>query len=252
MLGVSHVPEFYDPGLVAIYDAVNDYRPGTQPAFYLRQAREIGAQKVIDFGCGTGIIACELARAGFGVIGVDPSTAMLEVARSRPDAELIQWVHGDAGSLGRPNADLAIMAGHVAQFFLDDEAWHKALVALHGALRPGGRLAFESRNPEAREWERWNGAVRYVDDPAAGRIRCWTESHGERDGIVSFTSHRVLLASGEELTSAAELRLRTRDELASSLSESGFNVLQTFGDWDLRPPDGTTPELIFVAESTAG
>ena len=41
------------------------------------------------------------------------------------------------------------MTGHVAQFFLTDEHWRAALTALHAALRPGGRLAFESRNPDA-------------------------------------------------------------------------------------------------------
>jgi hypothetical protein len=42
----------------------------------------------------------------------------------------------------------------VAQVFLDDAEWATTLRAIHTALRPGGHLAFESRNPDDRAWER--------------------------------------------------------------------------------------------------
>ncbi len=44
------------------------------------------------------------------------------------------------------------MTGHVAQVFLSDEAWTATLTAIYDALRPGGRLAFETRNPGDRAW----------------------------------------------------------------------------------------------------
>ena len=47
-------------------------------------------------------------------------------------------------------ADLAIMTGHVAQFFVSDESWSEALTAPPCTRSaPAGRLAFESRNPQA-------------------------------------------------------------------------------------------------------
>jgi hypothetical protein len=38
-----------------------------------------------------------------------------------------------------------VMTAHVAQFFTDDDEWGELLRALHNALVPGGRLAFDSR-----------------------------------------------------------------------------------------------------------
>jgi trans-aconitate methyltransferase len=163
-------PEFTDPRQVLIYDAVNSYEPGTQPDFYLGVAEEVSAETVVDLGCGTGIVTLELARRGYRVIGVDPSPLMLEVAQQKPGADRVQWVHGSVGQLRTPEADLAVMSGHVAQFMLTDAEWLETLTGLKEALRPGGYLAFERRDPRAQEWERWSGRKRIVPDYPFGRI----------------------------------------------------------------------------------
>jgi hypothetical protein len=51
--------------------------------------------------------------------------------------------------------DLATMTGNVAQVFLTDHDWRATLRAIGQALRPGGRLVFESREPEDKAWRRW-------------------------------------------------------------------------------------------------
>ena len=102
--------------------------------------------------------------------GVDPSAAMLAVARCGQHGDRVQWIYGDTTAVPALAADLALMSGHVAQFFVTDDAWAAALTALHTALRPGGTLAFESRNPDNREWERWTRAgARTANDPSSGR-----------------------------------------------------------------------------------
>ncbi|MGH9014393.1 MAG: class I SAM-dependent methyltransferase [Acidimicrobiia bacterium] len=173
----------------------------------MQLAAELGAASIVDLGCGTGLITCELARQGYRLTGVDPAPAMLDIARHRPHGDRVHWIDGDASRLGTPDADLAIMTGHVAQFFLTDESWHAALTGLRAALRPGGRLAFESRNPGAREWEGWTRDARWsADDPTAGRVDTWSEVHEVRDGIVSYTNHYAFAATGEELVSPNRLR----------------------------------------------
>jgi SAM-dependent methyltransferase len=242
------IAEFTDPRLVAIYETVNPYAANTQPAFCLQLAAEVSATSIVDLGCGTGLITRELARQGYRVIGVDPAPAMIDLARHRPYGDRVQWTCGDADRLGTPGADLAIMTGHVAQFFLSDESWHAALTALRAALRPGGRLAFESRNPGAREWAGWTADARVtVHDPTAGRIDTWTEVEDVRDGIVWCVNHYVFAATGEELVSPTRLRFRSEDELAQSLADAGFAVERVYGDWDRRPAGPTTRELIVVA-----
>lgn len=248
---MATIAEFTDARLVGIYDTMNPYSAAAQPGFYSQLAAELGATSIVDLGCGTGLITCELARQGYQLIGVDPAPAMVDIARRRC-ADRVSWIVGDASRLGAPNADLAIMTGHVAQFFITDESWHAALSFLAAALRPGGTLAFESRNPGAREWEGWSREARWsADDPNAGRVDTWTEVHDVSDGIVTCTGHYAFAATGEELVSPNKLRFRTERELAQSLADAGFAVERVYGDWDRRPVGPTTRELIVVA-TTAG
>ena len=244
--------EFTDPRLVAVYDAVNSYDPNTQPDFYIGLAHELGAKSVLDIGCGTGLITHELIRQSFTVTGVEPSPAMIAVARSHPHAEHARWIHGDASSLPEGEGDLAFMSGHVAQFFLTDQSWRDALSAMHTALRPGGCLSFESRNPLARGWESWSAENRQTTfDTNAGTIETWSEVEDVNDGFVSCVIHYHFLDRHQELVAHTTLRFRTIEELEQSLREAGFMVEQAYGDWDRRPLDErSSREIILVARRT--
>jgi SAM-dependent methyltransferase len=244
------IPEFTDPRQVAIYDAVNSYEPGTQPDFYLGVAKEVSAEVVIDLGCGTGIITLQLASRGYRTIGVDPSAVMLEVAMQKPGADGVQWVQGGAGQLGTPEADLGIMSGHVAQFILKDADWLETLAGMREALRPGGFLAFESRDPRAREWKRWTGGKRTIPDSIYGRIESWTEVTNVEGDVVYAVGHRRLVQSNEELVSPFTLRFRSEGLLRQTLASAGFSVQDVYGDWDRRPSGPGERELIVIARRT--
>src|SRR5207302_1890293 len=150
---------YVDPRLVALYDSEN--KRGADTDFYVRLAADLAARTIVDLGCGTGLLTRELAGDGRQVIGVDPAPAMLSYARRQPGAERVRWVEGGSSALGTPEADLVVMTGNVAQVFLDDCAWATTLRAIHSALRSGGHLAFKSRNPADRAWERWNREATY-------------------------------------------------------------------------------------------
>jgi SAM-dependent methyltransferase len=242
------VRESTDPRLVAIYDAVNSYPANAQPRFYADLAAETGARSIVDLGCGTGLITCDRARRGYQLTAVEPSELMLQRARLRESCDHVKWIHGEASRIGPVQADLAIMTGHVTQFFISDESWHDTLLALYGALRPGGRLAFESRNPDAREWEGWSARARVrVYDPAAGDIEAWSEVDDVAEGVVSYANHYLFRATGEHIVSPTKLRFRSRAELAATLWATGFDIHQVYGDWERRPVASTRRELIVVA-----
>jgi SAM-dependent methyltransferase len=231
-----------------VYETVNGYAPDTQPRFYSELAAELGARRIIDLGCGTGLITRALAAEGYEMTGVDPSGGMLDVARTGEHGDQVTWIDGDASTLGERNADLAIMSGHVAQFFLTDEDWRAALSAVRAALRTGGALSFETRNPAAKEWERWTRAASViVDDPSAGLIEAWSEVVEVDDGIVTYENHYKFGRTRDELIAPGRLRFRTEAEITESLADAGFAIDQVYGDWDRGPAGAAARELIVVA-----
>lgn len=237
---------YVDPRLVALYDAANPH--GADTAFYLRLADRLAAEVIVDLGCGTGLLTRTLAREGRRVIGVDPAGAMLAVARQRAGAERVEWIEGDSRVLEEWGADLAVMTGNVAQVFVDDEAWLTTLRDLHRAMRPGGRLAFESRNPAARAWEQWNREQTFTrTDTPSGPLEEWLELVSVGDGRVHFQGHNVFLATSEVLVIDSVLRFRTVAELHSSLAATGFAVEELYGDWQGGPLADASPVIVVVA-----
>ena len=242
-----HIDQHYvDPRLVALYDVANPC--GADSDFYLHLAADLQAQLILDLGCGTGLLTRELALEGRQLIGIDPAPAMLAVARRRAGAERVQWLEGDSRALGTPNADLVVMAGNVAQVFLDDADWASTLRHIHAALRPGGHLAFESRNPEARAWEQWARDATYARSITPdGPLEEWLEVVGVHEGRVRMEGYNVFTATGERLVVPSELRFRSQAELTSSLTSAGFTVEQVYGDWQYGAVTSTSPLLLFIA-----
>ncbi|MGI9048543.1 MAG: class I SAM-dependent DNA methyltransferase [Rubrobacteraceae bacterium] len=237
---------YVDPRLVELYDIEN--ARGADTDFYVRLAADLDARRILDLGCGTGLLTRELALDGRQVVGIDPAPAMLSYACRQPHADLVRWVEGDSGALGTPEADLVVMTGNVAQVFLDDAAWSTTLRDIHAALRPGGYLAFESRNPDDRAWEGWNRAntCERFESPH-GPMECWLELDTVQNDRVRFESHNVFTATGEVVVASSELRFRSLAELTGSLIDSVFNVEHVYGDWNRGSFVDTSRVIVFIA-----
>lgn len=137
---------YTDPVLVALYDVLNPWAACDE--FYLSLL--LSATAVLDVGCGTGRLLHRAREAGHTgrLCGLDPAEAMLARARRRQDVE---WVLGDLTSVTwNQEFDLVVMTGHAFQVLLGDDELRTALTTIHTALVPGGRFAFETRNPSAR------------------------------------------------------------------------------------------------------
>lgn len=241
---MSTVPDrlFADPRLAAVYDALEPDRDDLDA--YVAMAREFAAHTVVDVGCGTGCLAVLLAARGFDVVGVDPAAASLEVARAKPSADSVRWIHGVAADLPVLQADLVVMTGNVAQAITDPDDWAATLAAAARVLRPGGRLVFESRDPAAQGWLEWNPlwSRAYADVPGIGPVESFVETTEVALPLVTFRTTFRLGVDDAVLTSDSTLRFRTRDEVQEDLRQQGFVVD------DVRDaPDRPGREWVFVA-----
>jgi len=142
---VQLAEHYVDPRLVALCDSENPC--GADTDFYLGLAAELDAHRILDLGCGTGLLTRDLATGGRQVVGVDPAPAMLAVARRHPGTARVRWVEGDARALGTAEADLLVMTGNVARVFLGDAEWRATRAAIHGAADASRRVG---RRPHGR------------------------------------------------------------------------------------------------------
>ena len=112
---------------------------------------------VLELGCGAGAMTRHLLAAGHRVIATDASAAMVELARAAlgADVDVRQLVLPDDPL---PAADAIVSVGHVISYLPDAPAVDRALVAMAGALRPGGVLAFDVCDLEL-------GRIRAGEDP---------------------------------------------------------------------------------------
>ena len=107
-------------------------------------------EQVVDVGCGCGDTSLELARRvgpEGGVLGLDISAPMLEVARGRAEAagaHNLTFREADAQTAALPGGRDAVFSRFGVMFFADPEA---AFANLRRSLRPGGRLAFVCWRP---------------------------------------------------------------------------------------------------------
>lgn len=125
-------------------------------------------EHVLDVGCGCGDTSLELARRvgpDGGVLGLDISAPMLEVARGRAEAagaRNLAFHEADAQTAALPASRDAVFSRFGVMFFADPTA---AFANLRSALRPGGRLGFVCWRPLAE-----NLWMRLPAETAAGLV----------------------------------------------------------------------------------
>ncbi|SMF82836.1 class I SAM-dependent methyltransferase [Tistlia consotensis] len=246
---------YEDTRLTAVYDLMSP--PAEDTAFYRRLAGGLGngaRLDVLDLGCGTGQLALALADDGHRVTGYDPAPAMLAIARAKPGAERVTWRDGAAEALpDAPAFDLAVMTGHVFQVLLSDKAIAATLAALRRCLRPGGRLAFESRNPLFRSYLTWTPeqSREILALPGGGPDGPSVEIHNDVTPLVderlTYETHFHFPDSGERFVTRNDLRFAPQPTIARLLAEAGFGPVAWQGDWQGNPFTEASREIIAVA-----
>lgn len=172
--------------------------------------------RVLDIGCGTGIVA-RRAAGHVGeegtVVGLDINEGMLEVAAAA-SAELtpaIEWRQGDATDLPFPDKAFDVIFCQQALQFIEDPA--ATLREMHRVLAPDGRIAISvlrslafnagyDELAEALERHVSADAGRMMRSPFRGytrdELRTLAEDAGFREPVVTIEISSVRYPSVEE------------------------------------------------------
>jgi SAM-dependent methyltransferase len=170
--------EHLDPAYVAGYDAKTQLELGA--ALDLLRRHGLGRDAtLVDLGCGTGLLAAAAAAEAERVVGVDPSPAMLEVARRRSDA--VEWVEAGFLTYEHEGDPPRLVHSRNALHHLPDFWKGVALARVHALLAPGGvlvlrDLVYDFEPAEAdRRIEEWLADA--APNPAEGWTRAELETH---------------------------------------------------------------------------
>jgi ubiquinone/menaquinone biosynthesis C-methylase UbiE len=142
------------PRLVEIVTALSMTAGRGSVARGIANLAAVGAgDRVLDVGCGPGTAAREAARRGSTVIGVDPSSVMLGLARrisASRRAHNLEWMAGSAERLPLPDDSVTVAwAISTVHHWADVGA---GIDEIRRALAPAGRVVLAERlvKPGAR------------------------------------------------------------------------------------------------------
>lgn len=221
--------------------------------FYRDMARQTGGP-VLDVGCGTGRVAIELARAGYEVVGVDLSAAMLAQAELRRAAlpsgvaARLRFLEADMANLelGRVFR-LIVTPFRVFQFLLTPQAQRKALLGFRDHLAPDGILVLDLFDPRLEFVVPTDAPINprraEVRHPVSGnRVEFEVTARTlepERQLLRETWTTRELGPDGDVLHVEADvltLRWSLRSELRHLFELTGFEVIGDYGDFHHGPP----------------
>ena len=172
--------------------------------------------RVLDLGCGTGRHACQLARRGCRVTGVDLSAHMLRVAR-RKSAHLrgrVALVRADLLQLPFPEEPLfgaALLMFSILGMLAGGPARVRALREAAKRLRPGGVLLLHVHNEAFEHSPHRRLAARAAERLArlAGRLEPGDHLVRNYRGLPEMRLHSFRRAELLALLGEAGLRVRT-------------------------------------------
>ena len=233
--------------LAEVYDAGNGWSADRD--FYLEIAGS-SPIRVLDLGCGTGLLCDAYAIKNHHVTGVDPAASMLEVARRKSNGQKIEWVLATAQSFSSiKRYDHSIITDHAFHVLLEECDVRDTFRIMREHLAENGRIVFESRNPSIDWASRWNKSVKLTlqNDEVNNERKVITRT---ADRIYFETSYHF---SDSTLISQSELRFWTAAKITELLRDCGLEAIDLYGDWDKTSfnPE-SSEEMIFIVRVDCG
>ena len=230
----------YD-ALAASYDGLmadGAYR--RRAAFLERRLKKspIPVETVLDLACGTGTMACLLAKRGYEVIAADGSGEMLAQAAAKAEGlarrPLFLQQAMPRLRLAQP-VDAVVSTLDSLNYLTAERDLRETFRRVRRWLKPGGLFLFDVNTPY--KLRRMDGQL-YMDE-TEDSVCIWRTFFSEKKQVCTYQVDLFRLQPGGAWARSFEEhreRAWSEEVLRRSLEEAGFSALRLTGDLTDQPP----------------
>ena len=242
----------YD-ALASSYDGLmagGSYR--RRAAFLERRLKKsaVPVRTVLDLACGTGTIACLLARRGYEVLAADGSEEMLTQAAAKAAAldRPPLFLHQDMTRLrlAQP-VDAAVSTLDSLNYLTRERDLQETFRRVRRWLRPGGLFLFDLNTPY--KFRRMDGQL-YMDETEES-VCVWRTFFSEKKQICTYQVDLFRLrpdGAWDRQWEEHRERAWSEEDIRRCLLQAGFTAVSVSGDLTDRPPELNEDRWQFQAE----
>lgn len=230
-----------------VYDKFMPDAPTEDWIQWLSNHFTIEQLKVADVGCGTGRLACALAKIGAVVVGIDNAEQMLAQAAAHAVANRVNvtWLCQDMRRLRLPGSvDVVLSTCDALNYIPTHEELRTTFERIFNSLQVQGKFCFDLLGP--RRLEMLRDGISY-DFSELEAVVFETDVDDKRR--ISFDVHLFKSFDGELYRRYEEHHIQqfyAHADVVHLLQEVGFEVEFCVGDFD-RTPIHLADRIVFQA-----
>lgn len=184
------------------------------------------AARIVEVGCGSGVLAAPLVAAGYDVVGIDRSPAMIRIARKTAPGATFRVARLENAPL--PSTNVVVAIGEIVTYVPGGlPALGRFFARVRRALRPGGLFVFDFI--ESAEQRTYRRKMLEGDD-----WRIVLSAATDRAGRILTRTMKLRRVANGRIRSSGEthrVHIYPREEMAAALAAAGFRftMRRTFG-----------------------
>ena len=199
--------------------------------FYDTILKRKDCHKILEVGCGSGMLARRFIKSGYDYLGLDLFNEMLDIARSEVKSD--RFIQGDMRSLTFNNQfDAVLITGRSIAYVLENNGILDTLNGIHKSLEDGGLLIFDvfeangifdNFNDFEQNFEFDDRKIKRISKLKMNLSAGWT---------YNWQAKNIIEQNGEitEYDDITTLRAFTKDEISIFLKMTGFKIKKIIED----------------------
>jgi SAM-dependent methyltransferase len=228
-------------------DVLTDERTEAEVAAIVKLMQLDQPLRILDLACGYGRHANRLAGLGHHMTGVDYMPGFLELARRDAQARgvHVNYVQGDMRQISYDQEFDAVFVLFTAFGYFADQENLQVMKNIAQALKPGGRLLFDTPNRDTFMRDRLPAIVTEKD----GNLMIDRVSFDSITG--QQINRRIVIRDGIRKDKPFKIRLYNPNEIEDLLAQAGLELDQIYAGWDGQAVSPEARRLVIIGRKPA-